>query len=230
MSSKVLLVEDDTEFLKYLSTLLRQEGFVVSRAEDADEAMLSATQSPPDLILSDVKLKGIDGITLCRQCKADKRTANIPVILLTGSEKESEDQIRGLESGADDYLLKPISGRLLIAKIKVVLHRYTSAEELQDLLKVEDLTLDVKAWTVTIKGKPVYLTRKEFDLLLTFLKKRGRVLNPSFLLEHVWGYDPATYDDARTVKVHISSLRTKLGPRFGEKIINVPGVGYKFDA
>lgn len=186
-----------------------------------------AKQSPPTLILADVKLKGSDGFTLCRQLKADQRTATIPIILISGSMIDNEHQVNGLANGADDYLLKPFNPKLLVAKIQAVLRRYASPAELTDWLKVEDLILDAKAWTVTVKGKPVHLTRKEFDLLLTFLRRRGHVLHPTFLLESVWGYTQDT-DDLRTVRVHISSLRSKLG-HFGEHIINIPGVGYKLD-
>jgi DNA-binding response OmpR family regulator len=172
----------------------------------------------------------MDGFALCREIKWDRRTSDIPIILLSGAHTEEEAQVKGLEYGADDYLVKPISPKFLISKIRTVLRRYAAPEELQDLLTVEDLTLDVQAWTVTVKGKVVLLTRKEFDLLLMFLRKRGRVLRPAFLLENVWGLDPSEHTDFRTIKVHISSLRKKLGRRLGEKIVSVSGVGYRFDA
>lgn len=228
VNGSILVVDDEELVRNCISDLLLPAGFQVIQAEDADEAVLMAKQSSPLLILSDVLLKGIDGIAMCRQLKADPRTAQIPIILMSGALTDNEDQVNGLTNGADDYLIKPVDGKLMIAKILAVLRRHASPAELADLLRVEDLILDVKAWTVTIKGKAVYLTRKEFDLLVKFLRRRGMVLHPAILLESVWGHQKDSHDDFRTVRVHISSLRSKLG-EFGAKLINIPGVGYKLD-
>jgi DNA-binding response OmpR family regulator len=224
---KILLVEDDPTFAKYVATVLRQERYRVMVADEAEEAFLTAADAAPDLILLDVVLHGSDGFTLCRRLKEDKRTAGIPVIMISGRRLDEEDQLEGLGLGADDYLIKPVSGKLLVGKVRAVLRRYAASGE-GDLLKAGELTLDVSSWTATVDGKPVDLTRKEFDLLATLLRKRGRMLSPAYLLETVWGYDPAVYDDTRTVKVHISSLRAKLGKKLGDQIVNVPGVGYRF--
>lgn len=225
--ANILIVDDDPTIRNCLADFLKEAGFQVIQAEGADEAILIATQSPPDLILSDVILKGVDGIALCRKIKTDSRTTSIPLILMSGIKTEGDDQVNGLAIGADDYLIKPFEGKLLVAKVQAVLRRYTVPAELADWLKVEGLILDAKAWTVTLEGKAIYLTRKEFDLLLKFLRRRGHILHPSFLLESVWGHTNDT-DDFRTVRVHVSTLRKKIG-RLGKKIINVPGVGYKFD-
>ena len=230
MATKVLVVEDERNVRLLLKRILEDEGFLALLAQDANEAFSIAIDSRPDLVLSDVGLKGMDGFALCRELKWDRRTADIPIILLSGAHTEEEAQVKGLEYGADDYLLKPISPKFLVSKIRTVLRRYAAPDELQNVLTVEDLTLDVKAWTVSVKDKVILLTRKEFDLLLMFLRKRGRVLRPAFLLETVWGLDPTQHTDFRTIKVHISSLRKKLGTRLGKKIVNVPGVGYRFDA
>lgn len=227
MEKTILIVDDEETVREFLSDVLLAAGFRIVQAEDADEAILAAKHSLPSLILSDVSLKGFDGFTLCRQLRADQQTAIIPIILISGVLIDNEDQINGLANGADDYLVKPLDGRLLVARVHAVLRRYAAPTELADLLKVEDLILDVKAWTVTVKGKAVHLTHKEFDLLLNFLRRRGNVLHPAFLLESVWGHTKDT-DDFRTVRVHISSLRKKLG-QFGERLINIQGVGYKFD-
>lgn len=227
MDVTVLIVDDEELVRQTVSELLSEAGFKIAQAKDADEAILIAQQASPNLILADVKLKGMDGFVFCRQLKADQRTAAIPIILLSGTMVDTEDQINGLANGADDYLLKPVEGKLLVARIQAVLRRYTTPVEQAEWLKAEDLILDVKAWTVTVKGKAVYLTHKEFDLLLKFIRRRGHVLHPSFLLESVWG-QAKDADDFRTVRVHISSLRKKLG-EYGNKIINIQGVGYKFD-
>jgi DNA-binding response OmpR family regulator len=227
---KILLVEDDASFAKCVATILRHERYHVIVADQPEEAFFTAIDRAPDLILLDVVLKETNGISLCRRIKADPRTARIPVILMSGQRLEVDDQLEGLCQGADDYLLKPVSSRLLVGKVRTVLRRYAAARELADLLTVGDLTIDVSSWTVTTGGRAIALTRKEFDLLVTLLRKRGRVLSPTYLLETVWGYDSTTYDDIRTVKVHVSSLRGKLGPNIAEKIVNVPGIGYRFAA
>ena len=228
-TANILVVDDDRAVRNYLSDCLQGAGFRAIQAEGADEAILVATQSPPDLILSDVVLTGFDGISLCRKIKTDPRTTNIPLILMSGIKTEGDDQVNGLAVGADDYLLKPIDGHLLIAKIRVILRRHTTPTELEEVLKAGDLTVDRSSWTVSVKGIAISLTRKEFELLLTFMRKPGRVLRPSFLLETVWGYEGDAYEKSRTLKVHIASLRKKLGPAIGRHIGNVPGVGYKFD-
>lgn len=227
-AGKILVVDDEKLVRQSLSDILVAAGFGVLKAEDADEAVLVAKQSSPSLILSDVALKGMDGITLCRHLKSDPQTSSIPIILISGALIDNQDQILGLHSGADDYMVKPLDGELLIAKIRSVLHRYIPPLGGADCLKVKDLVVDIGAWTVTVAGHPVSLTRKEFDLLLMFLRRRGKVLHPSFLLESVWGHSK-DIDDFRTVRVHISSLRSKLGA-FGEHIVNIPGVGYKLEA
>jgi DNA-binding response OmpR family regulator len=227
---KILLVEDDEWFSGHVTALLGKEGYQVIVAGNAEDAFFAATHSPPDLILLDVVLTGgDDGFALCRRLKEDQRTAHLPVIMVSGMRLKEDDQLEGLGYGADDYLLKSVSSRLLIGKVRAVLRRYAAPGELRDLLTAEDVTLDVSSRTVTVKGESVALTRKEFDLLLVFLRKRGQLLNPAYLLETVWGYNPSTYTDTRTVKVHIASLRAKLGPKVGDKIVNVPGVGYRFE-
>jgi len=224
-----ILVVDDEELVRLaIADVLVGAGFEAIPAEDADEAIYVAKQSLPSLILSDVSLKGMDGIALCRHLKSDPETSSIPVILISGNLIDNQDQVHGLMNGADDYMLKPLDGKLLIAKIRAVLHRYTHPSETIEYIVAGDLVVDPSAWKVTWKGSPVHLTRKEFDLLVMLLKKPGKVLHPSFLLKSVWGHSNDG-DDFRTVRVHISSLRGKLGP-FGEKIINIPGVGYRLDS
>jgi DNA-binding response OmpR family regulator len=229
MLERILLVEDDATFAKWVATLLQSERYRIRVAQDADDALLRATTEQPDLILIDVILDGTNGLALCQRLKADPRTARIPIILMSGQRLDEDDQLAGLCQGADDYLLKPVSGKMLLGKIRTVLRRYDVDRELTDVLTAEDLTLDVSSWKVMVRDKPIALTRKEFDLLVTLLRKRGRVLRPSYLLETIWGYDSMAYDDTRTVKVHISSLRNKLGHKLAEKIVNVPGVGYRFE-
>ena len=179
--------------------MLEAEGYVVKRVTNAREAFDAAVESIPDLIISDVSMPGDDGLSLLTKLRADKKTARVPVILMSGVHNGSDEQVEGLEQGADDYLPKPVAPAMIRAKVAAVLRRYGTPEELGEKLKAHGLVIDVAARTVTVSGKCVSLTRKEFDLLTTFLRKAGRVLSAPFLLETVWGYDPADYSDRKSV-------------------------------
>jgi DNA-binding response OmpR family regulator len=226
---KILVVDDDPDNRKLFKWLLEREGYSVLIAKDAADGLLSAVDSKPDLVLTDVAMPGTDGFAFTRQLKADRRTREIPVILMSGHHKSDEDQVEGIDRGGDDYLLRPFSHRLLSAKVKAVLRRYAAPAELEKALKASGLSLDVQARTVAVNDKQVPLTRKEFDLLTTFLRKKGRVLSVPYLLETVWGYDPAQYNDPHTLQVHLSSLRRKLGAKLAKRIVSVPGLGYRFE-
>ncbi len=225
----VLVVEDNPLFSKTLKAVLELEGFQVSVVDVPQDVVAHAKSKQPRLILMDVVLGEASGITLCQDLKASPYTSSIPIILLSGALTDEEFQLQGFEEGADDYLLKPISNELLVAKVKAVLKRYSSPEELADQLKAENLALDVKARKVFVSGNPVALTRKEFDLLTALLRKRGQVVYTTHLYHTVWGYGEAVPVDSHTVKVHVSSLRSKLGQDLGRKIVNLPGLGYRFD-
>lgn len=228
--ARILLVDDEAGNRRVYGDLLEREGYSVRLAGCGDEAFALAAESPPDLVLSDVSMPDGDGLSLLARLRAEKKTARVPVILMSGVRKDPDEQAEGLERGADDYLPKPVPPALLRAKVAAVLRRYGAPDELGDTLKTQGLTIDVAARTVDAAGKRIALTRKEFDLLTTFLRKPGRVLSIPFLLETVWGYDPADYSDPHTVGVHVSTLRRKIGPKVGAKIVAVSGLGYRFDA
>ena len=228
--ARVLIVDDEADNRRVYGDLLEAEGYSVRRAASADEAFALAVESPPELVLSDVSMPGGDGLALLSRLRAEKKTARVPVILMSGVRADVDDQAEGLEQGADDYLPKPVSPVLLRAKIAAVLRRFGSPQELGEVLKSQGLTLDVSSRLVTSAGKRIALTRKEFDLLTTFLRKPGRVLSIPYLLETVWGYDPADYSDPHTVGVHVSTLRRKIGAKVGERIVALSGLGYRFDA
>lgn len=226
----ILVVDDDEDILRSVKRFLEAKGFAVITAQEASSAYLIAQEARPGLILSDSDMPGMDGHKLCRILKKDQRTAAIPVILMSGVWISEKDQISGLEGGADDYVNKPFSLPMLLARIQAVLRRFEApGREEGEILESCGLSLDPSARTATIRGKPVRLTAKEFDLLTLFMQKPGRVLKPSYLLEAVWGYDPADYNDPHTVEVHVSSLRKKLGPQIGKRLVNVIGFGYKFE-
>lgn len=227
--SPILVVDDDESVLRSVSRFMEAKGFQVIAAKDASSALLVAQESAPRLVLSDSEMPGMDGHTLCRILKKDPKTSGIPVILMSGVWISEKDQVSGLEGGADDYIHKPFSLNILQARISAVLRRFeTPTKAASETLEGRGIRLDPAGRTVTVRGKPVRLTAKEFDLLVAFMQKPGRVLKPTHLLEAVWGYDPAVYNNVHTVEVHVSSLRKKLGPA-GKSLENVIGCGYKFE-
>jgi DNA-binding response OmpR family regulator len=225
---KILVVDDEPDNQKLFRLMLEREGYSVFISTNAREGLLAALDSRPDLILTDVVMPGADGLTFVRQLKSDRRTAAIPVLMISGQKRQDEDQAEGMDHGADDYVLRPFSQRVLMAKVRSVLRRTSEPGELVEAIKAAGLTIDDQARTVAVDGKPVELTRKEYDLLTTLLRKRGRVLTVPYLLETVWGYDPAHYNDPHTLQVHLSSLRRKLGTKLAKRIVSVPGMGYRF--
>ncbi|MDE2490519.1 MAG: response regulator transcription factor [Elusimicrobia bacterium] len=227
----ILLVDDDADSRRLYGRVLERAGYAVLTAATAEEALETARARRPDLILSDVQMaQGGDGFALCAEVRRHPRTAAIPIVLMSGLSLREEDQLEGLDAGADDYLLKPFSPKYLTAKTAAVLRRFEAPRRLAPALAAHGLVLDVAARTARLKGGPeIRLTRKEFDLLTAFLERPGRVLSAQFLLESVWGYDLAAYNDPHTVAVHLSSLRRKLGPKLAARIVTVAGSGYRFD-
>ncbi|MDP3544081.1 MAG: response regulator transcription factor [Elusimicrobiota bacterium] len=226
---RILLIDDDADVRRAYGDLLEAEGYAVARASNVREGFAAARKTLPDLVLSDVSMPGGDGFSLLARLRADKATARVPVVLMSGVRKGTADQAEGLDSGADDYLSKPVSPVLIRAKVAAVLRRFESPEELGETLKAHGLVLDVVARTVSVAGKRVRLTRKEFDLLTTLLRNPDRVLSAPFLLETVWDYDPADYSDPHTIGVHVSTLRRKIGAKLAQRIVAVPGLGYRFE-
>jgi len=226
---KVLVVDDGDDERMVLGALLEAEGFSVLLAQSAGDAFALAIDSSPDVVVSDVAMPTEDGIIFLRKLRSDPRTESLPVILVSGSAKSIDEQAEAHEFGADDYLTKPYSHKLLVSKIRTAIRRVSHKEVSQSILRL-GIAVDLDARTVSFKEKSIRLTRKEFDLLTTFLRKPERVLSIPYLLETVWGYDPARYNDPATVHSHVSSLRRKLGPAAAAWIISVPGLGYRFSS
>jgi len=224
---KILIVDDEREIREVLSRYLGLMGFATIAADDASEALLMARDSRPDLVLCDAGLPGLDGRALCRRLKADAATRGIPVVLMSGSLVADADVVGGLEDQADDYVLKPLSLPVLLARLKTALRRARADGRSEAVLRAGSVELDRAGRSVAVEGRPVALTRKEFDLLELLLAKRGRALPVAYLLETVWGYDPTRYNDPSTVEVHVSRLRRKLGRSAAALIVTVPGHGYK---
>jgi two-component system alkaline phosphatase synthesis response regulator PhoP len=226
MKEKILIVEDEKDIIKMLDYNLKKEGFRVIDARDGEDALDLAVGEHPDLILLDLMLPGIDGLEVCKALKKTAKTALIPIIMLTAKSQES-DKVVGLELGADDYITKPFSPRELIARIKAVLRRADEKEKVSEVFQSGGLRIDFARISVNVKGKPVELTSKEFELLKTLLKAKGRVLSRDYLLDAIWGYDHAMEIQTRTVDVHIRTLRKKLHSE-AKRIITVKNYGYRF--
>ncbi|MGH1446191.1 MAG: phosphate regulon transcriptional regulator PhoB [Cognatishimia sp.] len=220
---KVLLVEDEPAQREVLSYNLQAEGFDVVTAADGDEAMLLVDEEVPDIIVLDWMLPGISGIEICRRLKSKSQTRAIPVLMLS-ARSEEVDRVRGLETGADDYVVKPYSVLELMARVRAQLRRVRPASVGQQL-EYEDIMLDAETHRVTRGSEPLKLGPTEFRLLSTFMEKPGRVWSREQLLDRVWGRD--IYVDSRTVDVHVGRLRKALCAKGGEDPLRtVRGAGY----
>lgn len=228
MKEKILIVEDEKDIVKMLDYNLKKEGFKIQSADDGEEALDLAHRELPDLVILDLMLPGMNGLEVCKELKKEPKTAHIPIIMLTAKSQES-DKIVGLELGADDYVTKPFSPRELVARIRAVLRRMKEKDRLPEVLKIGDLIIDFSKIQVSLKGKPVELTSKEFELLKTLNQAKGRVLSRDYLLDSIWGYDHAIEIQTRTVDVHIRTLRKKLKTE-AKRIVTVKNYGYRFIA
>ncbi len=219
----VLVVEDEAAQREVLAYNLQAEGFEVARAESGDDALLLVEEAPPDVIILDWMLPGVSGIEICRRLKSRAETRNIPVIMLTARSEEG-DRVRGLEIGADDYVIKPYSLAELMARVRTQLRR-TRPTTVGMRLQFEDIVLDSETHKVTRDKKPIKLGPTEFRLLATFMDRPGRVWSREQLLDRVWGRD--IYVDTRTVDVHIGRLRKALCKHGGSNPVRtVRSAGY----
>lgn len=224
---KVLLVEDEKNIVRIVSYNLEREGYSVTTARDGEEALEKVRKETPDLVLLDLMLPKKSGLEVCRALRADPKTAHLPIVMLTAKGEEA-DRVVGLELGADDYISKPFSPRELVARVRAVLRR-SSRPEMPKILRAGALTVDGERRIVKLGSKPVRLTPKEFELLKTFVESRGRVFSRDQLLEQVWGYDQSVEIQSRTVDIHVSQLRQKLGSE-GKRLLTVTGAGYRWRA
>jgi two-component system alkaline phosphatase synthesis response regulator PhoP len=223
MAKNILLIEDDQDIAELLRHYLGKENFSLKHAADGFSGLKQAQAESFDLIILDIMLPEMDGLEVCKELKADPKTASVPTIMLTAKTEEM-DKIVGLELGADDYITKPFSPRELLARVKAVLRRAERKPETEKVYRYGKLTLDTSKHEVTVGSQPVELTAKEFALLECLLRSKGRVLSRDYLMDQVWGYD--YYGGMRTVDVHIRRLREKI-PLLSEAIQTVKNIGYK---
>lgn len=219
----VLLVEDEPAQREVLAYNLEADGFLVTKAENGEEALMLVEEAAPDIILLDWMLPNVSGIEVCRQLKARSATRGVPIIMLSARSEEL-DRVRGLETGADDYVVKPYSVVELMARVRAHLRR-TRPTTVGERLEYQDIVLDAETYRVTRNSKELKLGPTEFRLLSTFMEKPGRVWSREQLLDRVWGRD--IYVDSRTVDVHIGRLRKALCVHGGEDPLRtVRGAGY----
>jgi two-component system response regulator MtrA len=221
VKGRVLVVDDDLALAEMLGIVLRQEGLDVAHVADGTSAMAAFRDHRPDLVLLDVMLPGMDGMEVCRRIRSE---SGVPIVMLT-ARTDTVDIVVGLESGADDYILKPFKPQELIARIRARLRRGEEPEP--ERLEIGDLQIDVAGHSVRRGGAPLSLTPLEFDLLVALARKPWQVFTREVLLEQVWGYRHA--GDTRLVNVHVQRLRSKveIDPEHPQIVVTVRGVGYK---
>jgi DNA-binding response OmpR family regulator len=236
MPEKILVVEDETALRETLAYALEREGYEVQAVEDGPKALAASRERPPDLVLLDIMLPGIDGFEVCRRLRAQ---TNVPILMLTARENEI-DRVVGLEMGADDYITKPFHMRELVARVKAQLRRVRLVREEtaasppaeaqpESPIVSGDLTIQIARGEVLRGGVPLSLKPKEYELLVYFARHRGQVLSREQILQRVWGWEYT--GDSRTVDVHVRWLREKIEtePTHPERLVTVRGAGYRFE-
>ena len=225
---RILVVDDEEDLLELVRYNLSKEGYQVECVATGEDALKAARRQPPDLIVLDLMLPSVDGLEVCRRLKNDSKTRDVPIIMLTAKSEES-DMIAGLERGADDYIAKPFSPRVLTARVKALLRRKEAQRqaELESTIDVGELSIHPGRHEVTLAGEPLELTYTEFALLQFLAKRPGWAYTRTQIVDAVKGEDyPVT---ERSVDVQVAGLRKKLGT-FGSSIETVRGVGYRFRA
>jgi two-component system, OmpR family, alkaline phosphatase synthesis response regulator PhoP len=220
---RALVVEDDPDIVELVQMYLARDGWTVDTVDDGKQALESVRRGGYQLLVLDLQLPGLDGLSLCAEVRRDKATRDLPIVILTARGDEA-DRILGLEMGADDYVVKPFSPKELVARVRALFRRLERRDESEAPLTLGDLEVDRTRHTVHWAGQSVVLTAKEFALLVALMEARGRVLSRQTLLQEVWGYSYA--EGTRTVDVHVRRLREKI-PALAAAIITVKSLGYR---
>ena len=221
--AKILVVDDESRMRKLVRDFLVREGYNVLEAEDGVEAMdIFYEEKDISLLILDVMMPRMDGWQVCREIR---ESSKVPIIMLT-ARSEERDELQGFDLGVDEYISKPFSPKILVARVNAILRR-TLGSDAGDVMGAGGITIDKAAHIVEIDGKPIELSYKEFELLTYFVENRGIALSREKILNNVWNYD--YFGDARTIDTHVKKLRSKLGDK-GEYIRTIWGMGYKFDA
>ena len=223
--TRVLIIEDEANYRETVGFLLGKEGFEVTEAADGTAGLAAYDRQGADIVLLDLMMPGLSGTEVCRQLRV---RGQVPIIMLTARDTEI-DKVVGLELGADDYVTKPFSHRELVARIRAVLRRGADLEVGTDVVEASGVRMDVERHETTVRGAPVQLALKEFELLEVLLRNSGRVLTRGQLIDRVWGSDYV--GDTKTLDVHVKRLRAKLeaDPANPVLLVTVRGLGYKFN-
>ena len=222
-SLTILVVDDESRMRKLVKDFLKKSGYEVLEAANGEEAVdLFYSNKEIALIILDVMMPKMDGWEVCREIR---KTSTVPIIMLTARSDE-RDELLGFDIGADEYISKPFSPKILVARVEAILRR-SGQSSAQDMISAGGITIDKAAHIASVDGKPIELSFKEFELLTYFLENQGRALAREQILNSVWNYD--YYGDARTIDTHVKKLRSKLGPKGSEYIKTVWGIGYKFE-
>ncbi len=225
MAKKLILaIDDEKDILKLLQYNLEREGYQVACAKTGEEGLETVKSKRPDLVILDIMMPGIDGLEVCKVLRANKDTKNIPLLMLTAKTSEV-DEILGLELGASDYISKPFSLKVLLARVKNIFRNQEIQKDESSVIRAGELVIDKDRHTFNIAGKPVILTKLEFKMLSFLMANRGKVYSREQLLNGVWDGEAFIVD--RTVDVHVRSIRQKLG-KYRDWIETVRGAGYRF--
>ena len=222
MAAKILIADDESRIRKLLNDFLSKEGYDVIEAKDGQEALDLFYSEKPNLVILDVMMPGFDGLEVCEEIR--EASDEVPIIILTAKDNES-DELNGFSKGADEYISKPFSPKILVARVNALLRRSNMLTE-DSVLNAGVINVDIKAHTVTVDGRSLDLSVKEFELLCFFINNKGMALSREKILDNVWDYD--YYGDARTVDTHVKKLRAKLKD-YGKYIHTIWGMGYKFE-
>ena len=219
---KILVVDDETRMRKLVGDFLKKSGYQVLEAGDGSAALdIFFEQNDIALVILDVMMPKLDGWQVCKEIR---QYSKVPIIMLT-AKSEEQDELLGFELGVDEYITKPFSPKILVARVEAILRR-TAAGEGENILSAGGICIDQSAHSVTIDGKPIDLSYKEFELLTFFMENKGIALSRERILNHVWNYD--YYGDARTIDTHVKKLRSKMGDK-GDMIKTIWGMGYKLE-
>ena len=218
---KILLVDDEISIERLVSSMLLDAGYEFAYADNGFDALAIAEQEKPDLIIMDVMMPKMDGWEVCREIR---KNSKVPIIMLTARSDE-RDELLGFDLGVDEYISKPFSPKILVARVEAILRR-TGQNNPEDVISAGGIVIDKAAHLATVDGKPMELSFKEFELLTYFLENQGIALSREKILNSVWNYD--YFGDARTIDTHVKKLRSKMGDK-GEYIKTVWGMGYKFE-
>lgn len=220
---KILVVDDESRMRKLIKDFLAKNGYEVLEAEDGEQAVdVFYSVKDTALIILDVMMPKMDGWMVCQEIR---KNSKVPIIMLTAKSSEA-DELKGFELGVDEYISKPFSPKILVARVEAVLRRSNGMQP-EEILRAGDISIDKSAHMVSIDGKNVDLSYKEFELLTYFVENAGIALSREKILNNVWNYD--YFGDARTIDTHVKKLRNKLGEKGGEYIKTIWGMGYKFE-